>query len=697
MEATVPRRILRKGTTSCVECKRRKIRCFFDQNSSVTCVSCRNRGTPCFGQDAADAAVPRDWENSERLKRVERMLQDLTAKFMTQGFSPESMESQELSVSDGGGSNVFSLPERRAPNALSARDQLAQPTYSEACQLIHAAFPSQLVVDCLFEAGRATIYLQALCNPYRQLFTEKNTQSSMDLAQIPPVSAHPVLLARKLLHLALCMQQLDPSFDRSQLQGIPNVRECMNNYYELASRLVTCHDELLDSREGLECLVCEAVFLTNGGNLRQALAALRRATTVAQMMHLHRKPHNIPLKQLDPNTRVSGPFIWQHIAYLERYISLLIGMPSTIANTQFDTGPKKDAERDEEWFERSQIDLCNRIISRNQHRNYEIAVTMEIDKLLNEKVAQTPDVWWSPLEFGPGLTHEEMMSRMISAQMQIIHYNMVTVLHLPHLLSKDTPDQRFDYSRYTCLYASREVLIRFIAFRSHIKVVYCCRPVDFCALTACKTLLLAYLNGNGESQAFDFAQQRAQDLDLIKRTLDMLDELWKLNGDELSAHTAKLTRKLVELEETMGHQRDNVVANVVDHDEAKTGSDAAHGPDCLYLNVPYFGCIKLSIGAAPNITGSVDPPYSNSSFAILPFEPPGTVSGQQYVQITQPIYDMATFEELEDHLQGWDWPMPDLLAGSEDWAFQGTDATFFDTIMGGYNEGFSGQGQWNEE
>ncbi|CAI6331921.1 unnamed protein product [Periconia digitata] len=699
METTLPRRTLRKGTHSCLECKRRKIRCFFDQNSTTSCVSCLNRGTPCFSQDSLEASVPRDWENSERLKRMEQMLQDLTEKFLVQDFNLDALEtgdvSRDLTASVEGAESRIDERSRPIYSSNSSR----QEKYAESCQLIHAAFPSQEVVDRIFGDARASIYLQALCNPYQQLFTDKNKQSSNDLARIPPQTAHPILLARKLLQLALCMQQLDPSFDRNQLHGITDVRSSMNAFYELASR-ITCHDELLNSMEGLECLMCEAVFLINGGNLRQALATLRRATTVSQMMQLHRKPHTIPLAQLDPNTCVSGEFTWVHFGYLERYISLLIGMPSSIASTRFDTGKKRDAERDEEWFERSQIDLCNQIISRNQNRDYDISNTMDIDKNLNAVVAQTATAWWSPLDFTPGMAHQEMMSRMISAQMQIIHFNMLTVLHLPHLLCKETTDQRFEYSRYTCFYASREVLIRFLAFRSHIKVVYCCRPVDFCAFTAAMTLLLAYLNGNSATAGFDFAQQRAQDLDLISRSLSTLDELTRLNGDELSENTAKLTRKMLQLEDSMGKLGNDVVCNVVDGDNERDGNEA-NTQDFLYLSIPYFGCIKLSTAPAPNLSatplhsGTTTKLHDQQLLSIESVRFPSDVSGDHPLA-THTIFHTATHtQDLQATSQNWDWPMLDRLAGSEEWAFQGVDTTLFDSVMSGCDENFVNNFEWH--
>ena len=47
------RRRLRKGTHSCWECKRRKMKCIFDPltDSTTACNGCRRRGSPCISQD----------------------------------------------------------------------------------------------------------------------------------------------------------------------------------------------------------------------------------------------------------------------------------------------------------------------------------------------------------------------------------------------------------------------------------------------------------------------------------------------------------------------------------------------------------------------------------------------------------------------------------------------------------------------
>ncbi|KAK8041080.1 hypothetical protein PG994_014087 [Apiospora phragmitis] len=48
------RRKIRKGTQSCWECKRRKVRCTFVASADSTCDGCRSRRTNCVSQEFDD-------------------------------------------------------------------------------------------------------------------------------------------------------------------------------------------------------------------------------------------------------------------------------------------------------------------------------------------------------------------------------------------------------------------------------------------------------------------------------------------------------------------------------------------------------------------------------------------------------------------------------------------------------------------
>ncbi|KAM0430075.1 hypothetical protein ACHAPT_006081 [Fusarium lateritium] len=692
--------------------KRRKTRCFFDHLSSAACVGCQRRGTRCVGQEFVDiAAAPKpeqDPKTAERLERIEQMLEKLTEKFLSDSlgdqretpesrFSAPKPSAEDRSTRDDwqdiGGTvhedsihHVVTEIALRTAGNTAVSSHYSLPEFADTCQTLHAALPSQHDVDLLFGAGRTAIYLQALCNPYRELFEQGNSVSASMLSILPQVTAHPVLLARKLLQLGLCIQQLDPSFNHASLRLGIGTSEAMHKYCSLASSKVTCHDDLLDSLEGLECLIYEGVYLVNCGSLRRALVSLRRAATLAQFMGMHREVVHAAPKQHDSATRVSGDVAWAHIAYLERYISLLLGMSSSITNAKFSSEEKKADETDAEWFERFQIDICEQIINRSQNGNHDdLATTQRIDETMNRVADSTPSNWWAPLELRPGMTGNDLMSLVVNAQMQIIHYNLLTVLHLPYLLRK-TPSHQYDYNKTVCTYASREVLNRYIAFRSIVRVVFCCRPVDFCALTASLTLLLAHLSRDGRDSTWLLKHQRLGDRALVEKTIEMLDDLNRLNGDELTRETAKLARRLLVLEADSAKSGDAYSFGIVD--EVQDDNHAGQGERSFCLKVPYFGTVKMAPqvsfaspcpGAAPSTT------QTDSSHTMSSAISSGLTSSTSYEEPIQLPQHLLISDEgsmlQQTELDMFDIPMPDLMADAGDWAFQGVDTAFFDSLM----------------
>lgn len=50
VEAPVKRRKLRKGTRSCLDCRRRKVKCIYATTTSARCIVCQRRGVQCISQ-----------------------------------------------------------------------------------------------------------------------------------------------------------------------------------------------------------------------------------------------------------------------------------------------------------------------------------------------------------------------------------------------------------------------------------------------------------------------------------------------------------------------------------------------------------------------------------------------------------------------------------------------------------------------
>jgi len=77
-EPEAKRRRLRKGTRSCWECKRRKVKCVYRSEGDATCGPCLRRGSGCVSQEFPETSTEEgSGQLYERLGRVEALLSQL--------------------------------------------------------------------------------------------------------------------------------------------------------------------------------------------------------------------------------------------------------------------------------------------------------------------------------------------------------------------------------------------------------------------------------------------------------------------------------------------------------------------------------------------------------------------------------------------------------------------------------------------
>jgi hypothetical protein len=150
--------------------------------------------------------------------------------------------------------------------------------YRTLTQNLLEAFPSQHDIDTLCKSNyTATYYVhqifaRAEIGPEHEVIDVVN-----GLAKIPYPSTHPVLVAKRMFLLALLTQFFGPQNVSDQAAVF------MKDLADAAIRLVTTNDQMVGCWEGLECIIFEGVYQSNGGNLRRAWLAFRRAMVMAQM------------------------------------------------------------------------------------------------------------------------------------------------------------------------------------------------------------------------------------------------------------------------------------------------------------------------------------------------------------------------------------------------------------------------------
>lgn len=516
-----------------------------------------------------------------------------------------------------------------------------------------------------------------------------------EFARIPdPSITHPILVAKRMLIFALFLQ----FFRTQRLYGLvehPSV--VMDRLVDTAVRLVTTNEKIVGCVDGLECIILEGVFQSNGGNLRRAWIAFRKAIVIAQLMKMD-LPNPPPVEALEANTNTNPKFMWFRIIYMDSYLSLMLGLPHGGQETNMENdvpGEKPSCK-----LERVHTLVARRIIERNRRNTLlqDFTTTQELDRELLKVAKTLPDKFWLAPDFTtlqPN-TREAFWEQMRLCD-QMHHYNLVHLLHLPYLLRYDKETSYHTYAQITCVNASREILSRFIAFRNfnrNMTTVYC-RTADFFALMAAMTLLLAHIDSH-RFQTDDWrAHQRLGDRAMVEQLLENLERVGKESNDSLTNKSAEQLRCLLEIENDAARGIDHTAHNTVCCLEEHCGE--------LQLSIPYFGIIKIGReGITKDCTSSqltTQPP---------PTEPPDSVHVANHVfsaagfgealhqnshnnsllpmlaaQPAQESQISLNSVSAEDNLRRRPSQHPGLAASVNDWAFQGVDAAFFDSLMRG--------------
>lgn len=115
--------------------------------------------------------------------------------------------------------------------------------------------------------------------------TENDSHGIFNVSAVS--QAQPIIIARLLLCIAICIQQLPPNMDIRRFQTKVPLRQIMSSIIEFLVQNVTSDDEINASIEGVECLALQGIYEVNAGNLRKSWLAYRRAVTIAQLLGLH--------------------------------------------------------------------------------------------------------------------------------------------------------------------------------------------------------------------------------------------------------------------------------------------------------------------------------------------------------------------------------------------------------------------------
>ncbi|POS79017.1 hypothetical protein DHEL01_v202593 [Diaporthe helianthi] len=570
--------------------------------------------------------------------------------------------------------------------------------------MLHASLPPQQEINRICSVGDHFSVLppETMTTPFLVL-EKRGLKTAETLLEPPGSNAHPVLLARYMLCLATFIQS----------RGTKNLSESdqviMERLVDIATLRVTKNnDRFIGTIEGLDCLVIESVYHSNMGNLRRGWLATRRAMSVAQLMGLNRtgaqigmqyeRLHVGSLTHYDPRT------MWFRIVDHDRCLCLMLNLTQGSLDRSMASDAMLASDTPLGRIERIHCVIASRILDRNESTSYshDANLTRSLDIELQKAARQLPSKWWLVPDLRRSEDPQALFwdTRRLSAQ--VLHYNLLNLLHLPYMLRSSSVKREQEYSLITCANASRDILTRFIVLRSFDGTAYNCRTVDFIALIAAMTLLLAHLDSHHLEAQNLLAQQYYSDRAMIEQIKDYMEEFDRAKSDPLSSQIANWLSRLLEIEAETSDDGGLLHATTVSAQEAGALDEVGDSHDAVIVQLPCYGVLKI-VRRGINRDVHIEkqrPQGGGPDTAAVPVEataqPDGECSGgigsssaaasdycsaEHSVQTHSPPCMERDCSSLDNLQQARGLTQfPDMAATNDQWAFQGVDWAFFENF-----------------
>lgn len=135
-----------------------------------------------------------------------------------------------------------------------------------------------------------------------------------------------------------------------------------------------------------------------------------------------------------------------------------------------------------------------------------------------------PQTWWEMPTGAVAVRTQEASTQFERLMCQIWHFELSTLVHLPFML-RAAVDRRYEYSRISCLSASRALIKRWMVTREIHGLSLFSNLTEFQAFTATITLLLGLLGPAHSTVDPGIMKERHEDLELVETAVQTLERL----------------------------------------------------------------------------------------------------------------------------------------------------------------------------
>ncbi len=643
-----PRKRMRKGTHSCLECRRRKIRCIYEQDATA-CTRCTTKRLHCADQEYGDAkALGADKRKSmrERTNELEGMITQILTKL--DGNNPAATGLQDHSdVETKAAEALRCLRTELLPSTTAGVDVLPQDSTglaspssekSDAANDASRHFHNPPLLS-LFDNSVLTKGSDQQDGPSRDQggtaqkpMVEKNRRvlsalkslmpSHRDLGLILRGSRQSLILWQEALRD--CSYKLVDKFNLDEFQTTQDFIQSSLQSEDLAivAQTLACLAltmqqlpgtfdfstlNLPDSLDALQdhyITAVETLMAADDGlsSTLEGLSCLIVQTKYYVNMGKPRKGWLTIRRALnfaqmlgfhrqsfdrDDKATTTRRSIWLTIYQVERFLSLLLGYPSACLDSHFErllAGDKSDQTCSRQCFNVKLSVITGQIINRNQNPK---SMTIAATHRIDEDLEQARSILAAGWWDAPWEADAPDGTRFEKFVSKTFFHNVRILLHLPFMLKSST-DRRYEYSRIAALESSREMIDSYHCIRHPDRpLIAVCNVIDFQVFTAAMLLTINLL-GNPDSPS------TASDNSSIS-TSEQNERDWNLIHGLISD-----LRQVVKGGRSRGTSGVAAQALTVleDLSKAKDGNEC-HAPNDSYQAViPYFGKIRIRWGKA---------------------------------------------------------------------------------------------------
>ncbi|KAK8237439.1 hypothetical protein IWZ00DRAFT_445483 [Phyllosticta capitalensis] len=614
------RKRMRKGTHSCFECRRRKIKCIYNENST-TCTECFARGSRCIDQENAesDTVVDNRKNLRERVANlealVEALLEDKSTTHAAEALRALGKDITITPPESDGPSRVHEPEKDTAPFLSMFNNELrrAEGRSNKSCSDHPLNAGTEAPTGPANEAGVYDIEFTGIGAPPPASSGDNMNGARKSKAKRTRDTLLAALPSNEKLESAINTNDDWWRLWRYKIPGIArgdNLQEFASRVIEkgsppevgvlllcvgvaldsddldsqlaLIDALIVSDDEYAATLQGLECIILMSKCYSEIGQPRRGWIAVRKGLAYAQILGLHRSHTTSP----------EWNAIWWSLYTTDRFLSLLLGLPYGISDSHCDlTMLPTDGEGDELREATGKLAvLAGKVIDRTQSvGDLSFSSALELDDELDAITSDLPENWNEtelPLS-GSSPDCQKLVNVRERFLMHICAHQLRMYLHLPFMLklasssSSPTGCSKFEYSRTACFGASRRLLEVYRALRTgNGQPLYECKVIDFVGFTAAVLLFLGLLGYRRlDSKTGDASAQAAQDENdwrIIEITMDIFQRASTERGGKVAEQSLRVLQQL-----------------------SKVRNMTMSGEDISYserVAIPYFGTISVQRG-----------------------------------------------------------------------------------------------------